>query len=138
MSAGAALQAALATRLAAIGEVEVYDGAPARAAYPYVSLDAGTERDWGHKSNDGREVMVSTTLWHDQPAALHGLADAVEAGGAGDWIDAGGGGRVAAGEHRANAAANRSRCRGAVGGGDRFSGAVVAGQVTGPHPAQLC
>ena len=78
MSAGAALQAALATRLAAIGEVEVYDGAPARAAYPYVSLDAGTERDWGHKSNDGREVMVSTTLWHDQPAALHALADAVE------------------------------------------------------------
>ena len=79
MSAGAALQAALATRLAAIGAVEVYDGAPARAAYPYVSLDAGTERDWGHKSNDGREVMVSTTLWHDQPAALHALADAVEA-----------------------------------------------------------
>ena len=79
MSAGAALQAALAARLAAIGEVEVYDGAPARAAYPYVSLDAGTERDWGHKSGDGREVMVSTTLWHDQPAALHRLADAVEA-----------------------------------------------------------
>ena len=72
------MQAALATRLAAIGEVEVYDGAPARAAYPYVSLDAGTERDWGHKSGDGREVMVSTTLWHDQPAALHALADAVE------------------------------------------------------------
>lgn len=79
MSAGAALQAALAARLAAIGEVEVYDGAPARAAYPYVSLDAGNERDWGHKSGDGREVMVSTTLWHDQPAALHALADAVEA-----------------------------------------------------------
>lgn len=79
MSAGAALQAALAARLAVLGEVEVYDGAPARAAYPYVSLDAGTERDWGHKSGDGREVMVSTTLWHDQPAALHRLADAVEA-----------------------------------------------------------
>lgn len=89
MSAGAALQVALAARLAAIGSVEVYDGAPARAAYPYVSLDAATERDWGHKSGDGREVMVSTTLWRDQPAALHGLADAVEAAVLGSSVVAG-------------------------------------------------
>lgn len=79
MSAGAALQATLAARLAAIEEIDgVYDGAPARAPYPYVAIDAGNERDWGHKSGDGREVMVATTLWHDQPARLHALADAVE------------------------------------------------------------
>ena len=80
MSAGGALQSAIA---AALGEVSgltgVFDGPPARAAYPYVALDATTETDWGHKSGDGREVMVAITLWDDQPVRLHGLADAVEA-----------------------------------------------------------
>ena len=84
MSAGGALQSAIA---AALGEVSgltgVFDGPPARAAYPYVALDATTETDWGHKSGDGREVMVAITLWDDQPVRLHGLADAVEAAVAG-------------------------------------------------------
>ena len=84
MSAGGALQSAFA---AALGEVSgltgVFDGPPARAAYPYVALDATTETDWGHKSGDGREVMVAITLWDDQPVRLHGLADAVEAAVAG-------------------------------------------------------
>ena len=80
MSAGAALQAALAARIAAVGELTgVFDGPPARAAFPYVTIDAGTEADWSHKSGGGREVMVATTLWDDAPARLHALADAVEA-----------------------------------------------------------
>ena len=80
MSAGAALQQAIADRLGAISDLSgVYDGPPARATFPYVAIDAGVESDWGHKSGDGREVLVATTLWDEQPARVHPLADAIEA-----------------------------------------------------------
>jgi hypothetical protein len=80
MSAGGALQAALATALDAVPDLTgVFDGPPARAPFPYVVLDAGTETDWSHKSGAGREVLVAVTVWDDQPARLHALADAVEA-----------------------------------------------------------
>jgi hypothetical protein len=80
MSAGAALQAALAAAIGAVGELTgVFDGPPARAAYPYAAIDASTESDWGHKSGAGREVLVAVTLWDDQPARLQVLSDAVEA-----------------------------------------------------------
>jgi len=47
MSAGGTLQSAIAAALATIEELTgVYDGPPARAAYPYVALDATTEADW--------------------------------------------------------------------------------------------
>jgi len=80
VSAGGALQNAIAAALGGVeGLTGVFDGPPARAAYPYVALDATTETDWSHKSGDGREVMVAITVWDDQPVRLHGLADAVEA-----------------------------------------------------------
>jgi hypothetical protein len=79
MSAGGALQSAIAGALAGVDVTGVFDGPPARAAYPYVALDATTETDWGHKSGQGREVRVAITLWDDQPVRLHGLADQVEA-----------------------------------------------------------
>jgi Protein of unknown function (DUF3168) len=80
MSAGGALQTAVATALANVqGVTGVFDGPPARASYPYVALDATSETDWGHKSADGREVLLAITLWHDEPVRLHGLADEVEA-----------------------------------------------------------
>ncbi len=80
MSAGAALQQAMALRIGAIAEIGgVYDGPPARAAFPYVAIDAGNESDWGHKSGMGREVLVAATLWDEEPARIHPLADAVEA-----------------------------------------------------------
>lgn len=80
MSAGGALQAAIAAALAPIGELGgVFDGPPARAAYPYATLDATTEGDWSHKSGSGREVLVAITIWDDQPVRLHGLADELEA-----------------------------------------------------------
>ena len=80
MSAGGALQSAIASALGGLsGLTGVFDGPPARAAYPYVALDATTETDWSHKSGEGREVLVAITLWDDQPVRLHGLADAVEA-----------------------------------------------------------
>jgi hypothetical protein len=80
MSAGAALQQAIALRIGAIGEIAgVFDGPPARAAFPYVAIDAGAESDWSHTSGDGREVLVAATLWDEQPARIHPLADALEA-----------------------------------------------------------
>lgn len=79
MSAGASLQQAIAARIAALGEITgVFDGPPARASFPYVAIDAGSESDWSHKSGEGREIMVAATLWDDQPARVHPLADAVE------------------------------------------------------------
>ena len=90
MSAGGALQEVLATRLAVIADLSgVYDGPPARAAYPYVVLDAGIESDWSHKNGSGREVLVALTIWDEQPARLHGLADAVETAVAGAGSPAG-------------------------------------------------
>jgi hypothetical protein len=91
VSAGGALQAAIAGVLNQVGGLTgVFDGPPARAAYPYAAIDATTETDWSHKSGEGREVMVAITVWDDQPVRLHGLADAVEAavdgvGGVAGW-----------------------------------------------------
>lgn len=79
MSAGSALQAAVAASLSQVAHLSgVFDGPPARAAYPYAAIDAGTETDWSHKNGAGREVMVAVTIWDDQPARLQQLADAVE------------------------------------------------------------
>jgi hypothetical protein len=80
MSAGGALQTAIAGALNAITELTgVFDGPPARARFPDSTIDAATETDWSHKSGDGREVMVGITVWDDQPVRLHGLADSIEA-----------------------------------------------------------
>ena len=79
MSAGGALQTAIAAALNALVDLNgVFDGPPARAMFPYVTLDASTESDWGHKSGSGREVLVAITLWDDQPVRLHSLADEIE------------------------------------------------------------
>ena len=80
MSAGANLQTAIAAAVSRVEELTgVFDGPPARAAFPYVALDATTESDWSHKTGKGREVFVAITLWDDQPVRLHALADAIEA-----------------------------------------------------------
>ena len=80
MSAGAALQAAVANALAGMSELTgVFDGPPARAAYPYAAIDASVESDWSHKSGAGREVLLAVTLWDGQPARLQSLADEAEA-----------------------------------------------------------
>src|SRR5688500_14788341 len=80
MSAGGALQAAIAAALAGEGGLAgIYDGPAARAAFPYAVIDAGSERDWSHKSGEGREVLVALTIWDEEPARLAELADAAEA-----------------------------------------------------------
>lgn len=79
MSAGATLQASLAANIATVITLTgVFDGPPARAAYPYAAIDASTETDWSHKSGSGREVLVAVTVWDDQPARLQDLSDQVE------------------------------------------------------------
>ncbi len=91
MSAGGAIQAALADALASEGRMTgIYDGPPARAGFPYAVIDAGSESDWSHKNGEGREVLVALTIWDEEPARLAELADAAEAlaGGvaiAGGW-----------------------------------------------------
>jgi hypothetical protein len=80
VSAGGVLQTAIAAALNGLEELSgVFDGPPARAAFPYAAIDATTETDWSHKNGEGREVLVAITLWDDQPVRLHELADAVEA-----------------------------------------------------------
>jgi hypothetical protein len=80
VSAGGSLQTAIAAALNAIPDLSgVFDGPPARAAFPYAAIDATTETDWSHKSGSGREVMVAITIWDDQPVRLHDLADLVQA-----------------------------------------------------------
>ena len=80
MSAGGALQAALASALAAQPQLTgIYDGPPARASFPYAVIDAGSESDWSHKSGGGREVLVALTLWDEEPVRLAELADSIEA-----------------------------------------------------------
>ncbi|MCW3798621.1 DUF3168 domain-containing protein [Sphingomonas sp. BN140010] len=77
-SAGQALQAALVSRFSLLSDLSgIYDGPPARAAFPYLVVDAGTEGDWSTKTEVGREVAVALTLWDDQPARLQALADRV-------------------------------------------------------------
>jgi hypothetical protein len=84
MSAGGALQAALTAALASEARLTgIYDGPPARAAFPYAVIDAGNESDWSHKNGEGREVLVALTLWDEEPARLAELADAAE------WLAAG-------------------------------------------------
>ena len=80
MSAGGALQEAVASALLSQAQLTgVFDGPPARAAFPYVVLDGGSELDWSHKSNGGREVLLAVTLWDEQPARLHAQLDGIEA-----------------------------------------------------------
>lgn len=59
----------------------VYEGAPARAAWPYVVIDDGSTRDWSHKSARGREHRIGVTIWDDglTPARVRMLVGEAEA-----------------------------------------------------------
>ena len=59
----------------------VYDGPPLSAAFPYAVIEAGPERDWSHKSGEGRELRLSIQV-HDKgerPARLRALVAEIEA-----------------------------------------------------------
>ena len=69
----------------------VFDGVPARASAPYVSVGAAEGSDWGTKDRPGREVRLGVVL-HGRGAGLDdaaaGRIDAVVGGlrgAAEDW-----------------------------------------------------
>lgn len=80
--AGAALANAAREAIAAVSALNgCYDVAPLRAAFPYATVDAGLETDWGHKSGAGREVRLAVTLRDsgERPERLGRLALEAEA-----------------------------------------------------------
>jgi Protein of unknown function (DUF3168) len=58
----------------------VYDGPPARAAFPYVSVGDSLTSDWSSKTWPGREIRVALTVWDDgeMPSRIHSLMSDVE------------------------------------------------------------
>jgi Protein of unknown function (DUF3168) len=80
--AGAALAGAARAALATLASLNhVYDGPPLQAVCPYAVVEAGLERDWGHKSGAGREVQLAVTLrdQSERPERLRALAAAAQA-----------------------------------------------------------
>lgn len=70
MSAAMALQAALVTALRAADGIAgvvsgVFDGPPARAAFPYLAIGEGTSFDWSHKTGRGREHRIALIVWDE-------------------------------------------------------------------------
>jgi hypothetical protein len=85
MSAAGELQAALVAALGAADGIEgvasgVYDGPPARAAFPYVVVGDGLSFDWSHKTGRGREHRLAVTIWDEggRAARLHALVAVTE------------------------------------------------------------
>ncbi len=58
----------------------IYDGSPARAVFPYISVANGLSTDWGTKTQLGREIRLALTVWDDgdEPTRLQQLAGHVE------------------------------------------------------------
>ncbi len=86
MSAASELQAALVAALGVadgIADVAsgVFDGPPARAAFPYLVVGDGLSFDWSHKTGRGREHRLAVTIWDESGRAsrLHALVAAAEA-----------------------------------------------------------
>jgi uncharacterized protein DUF3168 len=69
-SAGFALQKAIFEKLssdpatlAALGGPRIYDDAPARAEFPFVTFGQSTERDWSTGTEIGFEHLVTLHVW---------------------------------------------------------------------------
>lgn len=78
--AGAALiEAAMAALRPVLGGV--YDGPPIQAALPYAVVEAGPERDWSHKSGEGRELRLAVVIRDkgERPERLRTLMAEAEA-----------------------------------------------------------
>ena len=43
----------------------IYDGPPARAAFPYISISGSLSTDWSTKTAIGREIRLAITVWDD-------------------------------------------------------------------------
>ena len=58
----------------------IYDGAPARAKYPYIVVSDSMALDWSTKSGTGRDVSLIVTLWDNSntPAVMHTIMALIE------------------------------------------------------------
>ena len=74
-----AVQAALVPLLGGIAPL--YDGAPPRAAFPYILISDSPVSDWSTKTERGREIRLALTLWDagEEAENLRTLMIAVEA-----------------------------------------------------------
>jgi hypothetical protein len=86
MSAASALQSALVGALKGHAPLMniasgVFDGPPARAAFPYVAIGEGVSGDWSSKTTKGREHRLAIIVWDDGQSAarLHGVMAEAEA-----------------------------------------------------------
>ena len=74
----------IAAAVAALGGIArlngAYEGPPLQAAFPYAIVEAGPERDWSHKSGEGRELRLAVTIRDkgERPARLRALMGAAE------------------------------------------------------------
>jgi len=95
--AGEAVQRAVVAALTEAGGAPVFDGAPARAAFPYLTVGEIGTIDWSAQGADGREVRIAVTAWDEagQAARLHGAMAAAEAAIGGIAGEIEGGWRVA-------------------------------------------
>jgi hypothetical protein len=69
-SAAFALQKAIfekltndAATVAALGGPRIYDDAPARVQFPFVTFGPSTERDWSTGSEKGYEHLITLHVW---------------------------------------------------------------------------
>lgn len=49
--------------LGKLGEPRIYDHAPARAEFPYLTFGRSTVRDWSTDSEEGREHLLTIHVW---------------------------------------------------------------------------
>jgi hypothetical protein len=69
-AAQAAVLAALRGRADLADHVSgIFDGPPARVAFPYVAMSETVSADWSHKSGRGRELRISAVVWDDGQSA---------------------------------------------------------------------
>jgi hypothetical protein len=92
MSAAAQLQAAIVAVLAEADGISgvasgVFDGSPARAAFPYLVIGEGVSFDWSSKSHAGREHRVVISVWDEAGRTARILALTAAAGVAIEAMD---------------------------------------------------
>lgn len=57
----------------------IFDGPPARAAFPYAAIGPIVSSDWSHKTATGREHRLTLSIWDNGGADLHTLMAEAEA-----------------------------------------------------------
>lgn len=58
----------------------IFDGPPARATFPYITMATGASLDWSHKTGAGRELSLALAVHDDgvSAARLHRIVALIE------------------------------------------------------------